>query len=114
MLDRPMSIERLLAHSVIFEGAARLHDNPRVAGELRRLAENCIQTALVMFSEVSPQGHTMTKFAIIPRRIFHPKCTACDTQMWLSQIKPVPPDDQQRTFECTQCGNVAVRLVKQR
>ena len=35
MLDRPMTIERLLAHSIIFDEAARLHRNEHVASELR-------------------------------------------------------------------------------
>jgi len=57
MFDRPMTVERLLAHSIIFNEAARLHANERIAGELRHLAENCIQAALVMFSEAPPQAH---------------------------------------------------------
>jgi hypothetical protein len=52
MLEHPMTIERLLAHSVIFEEAARLHRNKRIANELRRLAEGCVQAALVIVSEM--------------------------------------------------------------
>jgi predicted RNA-binding Zn-ribbon protein involved in translation (DUF1610 family) len=51
---------------------------------------------------------------IIPRRIFHPKCANCGTQMWLSQIKPDTPEHQQRTFECSKCGNAAIKIVKHR
>jgi hypothetical protein len=47
-----MTIERLLAHSIIFDEAARLQRNERVASELRRLAEDCVQAALTMASEV--------------------------------------------------------------
>jgi hypothetical protein len=52
MLDQPMTIERLLAHSIIFNEAARLHTNQRVARELRSLAEHCVQAALGMASDV--------------------------------------------------------------
>jgi hypothetical protein len=52
MLDRPMTVERLLAHSIIFDEAARLHHSERVATELRSLAEHCVQAALAMASEV--------------------------------------------------------------
>jgi hypothetical protein len=52
MLDQPMTVERLLAHSIIFDEAARLHQSQRVASEFRRLADDCVQAALVMISEV--------------------------------------------------------------
>ena len=52
MLDRPMTVERLLAHSIIFDEAARLHRNERVASELRSFAEHCVQAALAMASDV--------------------------------------------------------------
>jgi hypothetical protein len=52
MLDQPMTVERLLAHSIIFDEAARLHQSQRVAGKFRRLADDCVQAALVMISEV--------------------------------------------------------------
>jgi len=52
MLDRPMTIERLLAHSIIFDEAARLHNNEPIARELRSLAEHCVQAALAMASDV--------------------------------------------------------------
>lgn len=51
MFDRPMTVERLLAHSMIFDEAARLH-RKHVASELRQLAEDCAQVALAMVSEV--------------------------------------------------------------
>ena len=51
-LDRPMTVEKLLAHSIIFHEAARLHGNERAARELRRLAEHCVRAALAMASEV--------------------------------------------------------------
>jgi hypothetical protein len=35
MFGQPMTVERLLAHSIIFDEAARLHNNERVARELR-------------------------------------------------------------------------------
>ena len=57
MFDRPMNVERLLAHSIIFDEAARRQENERIARELRLLAENCVQAALVMLSEASPQGY---------------------------------------------------------
>ena len=57
MLDRPMTIERLLAHSIIFDEAARLQRNERVATELRSLAEHCVQAALAMMaSDVKLDG----------------------------------------------------------
>jgi len=34
--------------------------------------------------------------------------------MWLSQIKPDTPEHQQRTFECSKCGNAAIKIVKHR
>ena len=52
MFDGPMTVEQLLAHSIIFDEAARLHRNERVASELRQLAEDCVQVALAMVSEV--------------------------------------------------------------
>ena len=58
MLDRPMTIERLQAYSIIFDEAARLHRNEHVASELRRLAENCVKAALVVISETPSQSHS--------------------------------------------------------
>jgi hypothetical protein len=58
MLDRPMTVERLLAHSILFDAAARQHRNVRVANELRRLAENCVQVALAVISETPSQCHS--------------------------------------------------------
>jgi hypothetical protein len=55
MLDRSTIVERLLAHSILFDEAARLHRNERVASELRRLAEHCLQAALAVISEMSLQ-----------------------------------------------------------
>jgi hypothetical protein len=53
MFDRPMTVEkRLLAHSIIFDEAARLHGDERVARELRSLAEHCVMAALVLASDV--------------------------------------------------------------
>lgn len=52
MLDIHMTVERLLAHSIIFDEAARLQRNERVAGELNRLADQCVQTALAMAGEM--------------------------------------------------------------
>jgi len=51
-----MTVERLLAHSILFEKASRLHYSERVATELRSLAEHCVQAALAMASEVRPDG----------------------------------------------------------
>ena len=50
-----MIVERLLAHSILFDEAARQHRNEHVASELRRLAEDCVQAALVVFSETPSQ-----------------------------------------------------------
>ena len=52
MFGQPMTVERLLAHSIIFDEAARLHNNERVARELRSLAEHCVQAALAMAADV--------------------------------------------------------------
>jgi hypothetical protein len=52
MFGQPMTVERLLAHSIIFDEAARLHNNERVARELRSLAEHCVQAALAMAGDV--------------------------------------------------------------
>ena len=52
MLDRPMTVERLLACSIIFDEAARWHTNLRVVNELRSLAEHCVQAALAMAGEM--------------------------------------------------------------
>jgi hypothetical protein len=57
MLDRPMTAERLLAHAIIFDEAARLHCNGRVADELRRIAQDCVKAALAMVSEMSASDH---------------------------------------------------------
>jgi len=54
MLDRSMIVERLLAHSILFDEAARQHRNERVASELG-LAEDCLQAALAVISEMSSQ-----------------------------------------------------------
>jgi hypothetical protein len=51
MFGQPMTVERLLAHSILFDEAARQHRNERVASELRRLAEDCVQAALAVISE---------------------------------------------------------------
>ena len=56
MLDRSTIVERLLAHSILFDEAARQHRNERVASELRRLAEDCLQAALAVISEMSSQS----------------------------------------------------------
>jgi len=56
MFGRPMTVERLLAHSIIFGEAARLHANERIADELRCLAEHCVQAALAMASEMKPDA----------------------------------------------------------
>ena len=53
MVKRRMTVERLLAHSIIFDEAARDLSNERVAGELRRLAETCVEAALAIVSEAS-------------------------------------------------------------
>ena len=53
MVKRRMIVERLLAHSIIFDEAARDLSNERVAGELRRLAETCVEAALAIVSEPS-------------------------------------------------------------
>jgi hypothetical protein len=58
MFDGPMTVERLLAHSILFDEAARQHHNERVANELRRLAEECVQAALVVISETPSQSHS--------------------------------------------------------
>jgi hypothetical protein len=50
MLDRPMTVERLLAHSIIFDEAARRHANQRVASELRSLGDHSEQAALAMMA----------------------------------------------------------------
>ena len=51
MVKRRMIVERLLAHSIIFDEAAR--DLSRVAGELRQLAETCLEAALGIVNEAS-------------------------------------------------------------
>ena len=50
MLDRQMTVERLLAHSIIFDEAARRQRDESVASELRKLAEHCAQAALAMMA----------------------------------------------------------------
>ena len=50
-LDRPMTVEKLLAHSIIFHEAARLHGNER-RPRAQKLAEHCVRAALAMASEV--------------------------------------------------------------
>jgi len=53
MFNRPMTVERLLAHSVIFEEAARQESGERIAAELRRLSDACVGAALAMISEAA-------------------------------------------------------------
>jgi hypothetical protein len=53
MVKRRMIVERLLAHSIIFDEAARDLSNERVAGELRQLAETCLEAALAIVNEAS-------------------------------------------------------------
>jgi hypothetical protein len=48
MIDKPMTPERLLAHSAIFEQVAQQEKDDRVAAELSRLADACVQIALTM------------------------------------------------------------------
>jgi len=55
MVDRSTIVERLLAHSILFDEAARQHRNEPVASELRRLAEDCLQAALAVISEMPSQ-----------------------------------------------------------
>jgi hypothetical protein len=52
VLDREMTAERLLAHSIIFDEAAHLHSNKRVSVQLRRLAEACVKAALAIIEEM--------------------------------------------------------------
>jgi hypothetical protein len=52
MFGQPMTVERLLAHSIKFDEAARLHNNERVARELRSVAEHCVQAGLAMAGDV--------------------------------------------------------------
>ena len=47
-----MMVERLLAHSIIFDEAARLHRTSMLRASLGRLAENCLKLALLMASQV--------------------------------------------------------------
>jgi hypothetical protein len=53
MVKRRMIVERLLAHSIMFDEAARDLSNERVAGELRQLAETCLEAALGIVNEAS-------------------------------------------------------------
>ena len=53
MVKRRMVVERLLAHSIIFDKAARDLSHERVAGELRQLAETCLEAVLGIVNEVS-------------------------------------------------------------
>ena len=53
MVKRRMMVERLLAHSIIFDEAARDLSNERVAGELRQLAETCLEAVLAVVNEAS-------------------------------------------------------------
>ena len=52
MVTRRMMVERLV-HSIIFDEAARDLSNERVAGELRQLAETCLESALAIVNEAS-------------------------------------------------------------
>ena len=53
MVKRRMIVERLLAHSIIFDKAVRDPSNKRVASELRQLAETCLEAALAIVNEAS-------------------------------------------------------------
>ena len=53
MVKRRMIVERLLAHSIIFDEAARDLSNERVADELRQLAETCLEAALAIVNKAS-------------------------------------------------------------
>jgi hypothetical protein len=53
MVKRRMIVERLLAHSIIFDEAASDLSSERVAGELRQLAETCLEAALGIVNEAS-------------------------------------------------------------
>jgi hypothetical protein len=49
-------------------------------------------------------------FAAIPR----PSCPECGTRMMLSRISLVlnKPDHDERSFECSNCGNEHTEIVK--
>jgi hypothetical protein len=55
----------------------------------------------------------MRPYKFIPkRRLFElPECEECGARMWLLDIEPAGPDQDRRTFECTDCRNLKVNLV---
>ena len=51
----------------------------------------------------------------IPSKIdipHHPACPNCGKPMWLERIEPHKPDHDQRTFECSECGQSKTEIVK--
>jgi hypothetical protein len=54
MLKRSAIVDRLLAHSIIFEEAAGLSDDDDIAFELERLAACCLNAAIAIIGEMPP------------------------------------------------------------
>ena len=46
--------------------------------------------------------------------IARPVCEGCGARMWLSRIEPDKPDHDRRIFECAECNNEKIVVVKYR
>jgi hypothetical protein len=44
--------------------------------------------------------------------LYQPMCSKCGGTMWLARIEPDAPGHDKRVFECPQCENVLVEVVK--
>jgi len=50
----------------------------------------------------------------IIRLIPQPKCERCGAIMFLTRIEPDKPDHDKRVFECIECNNEKIEVVKYR
>ncbi len=44
--------------------------------------------------------------------VIRPQCPACGHQMWITRIEPDKPRYDKRTFECPECENEVIEIVK--
>jgi ribosomal protein S27AE len=47
-----------------------------------------------------------------PLVIHHPNCPKCGTKMYLARLQPEKLDHDRLTFECSQCADVEMELVR--
>jgi len=63
---------------------------------------------LITYNRISQESHNA------PDIFDRPVCPRCGGLMWLALIEPDKPDHDRRTFECRECENTLVAIVKYR